>query len=209
MVSYEIAIGLIILSVLVTAGSLNLSDIVRAQEGMVLHPPLPDVHDLHRLDPGRDQPAPVRPARGRGDAGDRLQRRVQLDDVRAVLPRRVRQHDLDERHHLGAVPRRLGSPVRRLPSLIPGPIWFILKICFVAFIFFWARATLPRYRYDQLMQLGWKVFLPASLLWVVLTAGLPRGLRPAAALAAATRPPESPTWRPSTAWPARCSGRSW
>ena len=56
-------------------------------------------------------------------------------------------------------------------TLIPGPIWFILKICFVLFIFFWARATLPRYRYDQLMRLGWKVFLPLSLLWVVLTAG--------------------------------------
>jgi NADH-quinone oxidoreductase subunit H len=57
-------------------------------------------------------------------------------------------------------------------TLIPGPIWFILKICLVLFIFFWARATLPRYRYDQLMRLGWKVFLPLSLLWVVLTAGV-------------------------------------
>ena len=54
---------------------------------------------------------------------------------------------------------------------IPGPIWLILKICFVLFIFIWARATLPRYRYDQLMRLGWKVFLPLSLLWVVLTSG--------------------------------------
>jgi NADH-quinone oxidoreductase subunit H len=57
-------------------------------------------------------------------------------------------------------------------TLIPGPLWFILKICFILFIFFWARATLPRYRYDQLMRLGWKVFLPLSLLWVVLTAGV-------------------------------------
>ena len=63
-------------------------------------------------------------------------------------------------------------PFNILPfTLIPGPLWFILKICFVLFIFFWARATLPRYRYDQLMRLGWKVFLPVSLLWVVLTAG--------------------------------------
>ena len=44
-------------------------------------------------------------------------------------------------------------------TLIPGPLWFIPKICFVLFIFIWARATLPRYRYDQLMRLGWKVFL--------------------------------------------------
>ena len=52
-----------------------------------------------------------------------------------------------------------------------GPIWFILKICFLLFVFIWVRATFPRYRYDQLMRLGWKVFLPASLLWLVITAG--------------------------------------
>ena len=55
---------------------------------------------------------------------------------------------------------------------IPGPIWFALKIAFVLFFFLWVRATFPRYRYDQLMRLGWKVFLPLSLLWVVLTAGV-------------------------------------
>ena len=54
---------------------------------------------------------------------------------------------------------------------IPGPIWFIAKICLVLFLFLWVRATFPRYRYDQLMRLGWKVFLPLSLLWVVVTAG--------------------------------------
>jgi NADH-quinone oxidoreductase subunit H len=54
---------------------------------------------------------------------------------------------------------------------IPGPIWFILKICLMLFVFIWARATLPRYRYDQLMRLGWKVFLPFSLIWVVITSG--------------------------------------
>jgi NADH-quinone oxidoreductase subunit H len=55
---------------------------------------------------------------------------------------------------------------------IPGPIWLALKICFVLFFFLWVRATFPRYRYDQLMRLGWKVFLPFSLLWVVITAGV-------------------------------------
>jgi len=53
---------------------------------------------------------------------------------------------------------------------IPGPVWFILKICFIMFVFVWVRATFPRYRYDQLMRLGWKVFLPFSLVWLVLTA---------------------------------------
>ena len=54
---------------------------------------------------------------------------------------------------------------------IPGPIWFILKVCFCLFVFLWVRATFPRYRYDQLMRLGWKVFLPLSLIWLVITAG--------------------------------------
>jgi NADH-quinone oxidoreductase subunit H len=52
-----------------------------------------------------------------------------------------------------------------------GPLWFFLKVCFCLFVFIWVRATFPRYRYDQLMRLGWKVFLPASLLWLVITAG--------------------------------------
>jgi NADH-quinone oxidoreductase subunit H len=55
---------------------------------------------------------------------------------------------------------------------IPGIIWFALKICMVLFVFLWVRATFPRYRYDQLMRLGWKVFLPFSLFWLVLTSGV-------------------------------------
>jgi NADH-quinone oxidoreductase subunit H len=54
---------------------------------------------------------------------------------------------------------------------IPGPIWFALKIALVLFCFLWVRATFPRYRYDQLMRLGWKVFLPLSLAWLIITAG--------------------------------------
>jgi len=61
------------------------------------------------------------------------------------------------------------GPFGILPQL--GPIWFILKICFCLFVFLWVRATFPRYRYDQLMRLGWKVFLPLSLIWLTLTAG--------------------------------------
>jgi NADH-quinone oxidoreductase subunit H len=61
------------------------------------------------------------------------------------------------------------GPFGLWPAL--GPLWFILKICFCLFVFIWVRATFPRYRYDQLMRLGWKVFLPASLIWLVITAG--------------------------------------
>ena len=55
---------------------------------------------------------------------------------------------------------------------IPGVVWFAIKVAFLLFVFIWVRATLPRYRYDQLMRLGWKVFLPGSLFYVVLTAGV-------------------------------------
>jgi NADH-quinone oxidoreductase subunit H len=64
-------------------------------------------------------------------------------------------------------------PVNMVPfTWIPGWLWFFAKIAFVLFLFLWVRATFPRFRYDQLMRLGWKVFLPLSLLWVVLTAGV-------------------------------------
>ena len=55
---------------------------------------------------------------------------------------------------------------------VPGPIWFVLKVCFVFFMISMVKAFVPRYRYDQLMRLGWKVFLPFSLFWLVLTAGV-------------------------------------
>jgi len=54
---------------------------------------------------------------------------------------------------------------------VPGIIWFAAKVAFCLFVFIWVRATLPRFRYDQLMRLGWKVFLPLSLAWLILTAG--------------------------------------
>jgi NADH-quinone oxidoreductase subunit H len=56
--------------------------------------------------------------------------------------------------------------------LIPGVVWFVLKVALVLFVFIWIRATTPRYRYDQLMRLGWKIFLPFTLIFVVLTGGV-------------------------------------
>ena len=54
-------------------------------------------------------------------------------------------------------------------DLIPGYLWFLMKVVSLLFVFLWVRATLPRYRYDQLMTLGWKLFLPLSLLWIIIT----------------------------------------
>ena len=54
-------------------------------------------------------------------------------------------------------------------DLVPGYIWFLIKVTALLFVFLWVRATLPRYRYDQLMTLGWKLFLPLSLLWIIIT----------------------------------------
>jgi NADH-quinone oxidoreductase subunit H len=65
------------------------------------------------------------------------------------------------------------SPIPYAPfTLIPGVIWFALKIAFLLFVFSWTKGTLPRYRYDQLMRLGWKVFLPLSLAMVAIVAGV-------------------------------------
>ena len=55
---------------------------------------------------------------------------------------------------------------------IPGFIWFLLKVAFMVFLFLWFRATFPRYRYDQIMRLGWKVFIPVTLVWIVLVGAL-------------------------------------
>ncbi len=64
------------------------------------------------------------------------------------------------------------SPINMYPfDIVPSPLWLILKILFLFILFALVKAIVPRYRYDQLMKLGWKIFLPFSLIWVVLTAG--------------------------------------
>ena len=145
------------------------ADRARPAEDMVFHPAVPDVHRLLHLGAGGDQPLSVRLAGRRKRDCCRVLRGVQLVEFRAVLPGRIRQHDPDECAYHHPVPGWLAGPFGLAPAL--GPLWFFLKICFCLFVFIWVRATFPRYRYDQLMRLGWKVFLPASLLWLVITAG--------------------------------------
>jgi NADH-quinone oxidoreductase subunit H len=174
MVSYEIAIGVIILCVLVTAGSLNLSDIVRAQTGMwyiIPHFPMFMIFiasilaetNRHPFDLPEDEASLV------------TGYNVEYSSMAFALFFLGEYANMILMSAITSVLFLGGwlAPFGLWPlTLIPGPIWLILNIFFVLFIFIWARATLPRYRYDQLMRLGWKVFLPLSLAWFVLTAGV-------------------------------------
>jgi NADH-quinone oxidoreductase subunit H len=173
MVSYEIAIGLIIINVLITAGSLNLSEIVRAQASLwyfIPHFPMFAIFIASILAETNRHPFDLPEAEAELVAGYNVEYSAMAfalfflgEYANMILMSAI------------CVVLFLGGwlpPFDVAPfTWLPGPIWFILKICVILFIFIWARATLPRYRYDQLMRLGWKVFLPASLLWVVLTSG--------------------------------------
>ena len=173
MVSYEIAIGLIIINVLITAGSLNLSEIVRAQADLwffIPHFPMFAIFIASILAETNRHPFDLPEAEAELVAGYN----VEYSSMAFALFFLGEYGNMILMSAICAV-LFLGGwlpPFDVAPfTWIPGPIWFIAKICFVLFIFIWARATLPRYRYDQLMRLGWKVFLPASLLWVVVTSG--------------------------------------
>ena len=174
MVSYEISIGIIILCVLVTAGSLNLSDIVWAQRHVwyiVPHFPMFMIFvasilaetNRHPFDLPEDEASLVTGFN------------VEYSSMAFALFFLGEYMNMFLMSALTSVLFLGGwlAPFNLWPlTLIPGPIWLIAKICLILFIYFWARATLPRYRYDQLMRLGWKVFLPLSLAWLVLTASV-------------------------------------
>jgi len=91
--------------------------------------------------------------------------------LHAVHARRIRGDRHHVRHDHHPVPGRLAAPFAVVPfTLVPGIIWFVLKVGFVFFMFALVKAFVPRYRYDQLMRLGWKVFLPLSLAMVAIVA---------------------------------------
>ena len=173
MVSYEIAIGLIIINVLITVGSLNLSEIVRAQQDLwffLPHFPMFAIFIASILAETNRHPFDLPEAEAELVAGYN----VEYSSMSFALFFLGEYANMILMSAIATV-LFLGGwlpPFDVAPfTWIPGPLWLIAKICFVLFIFIWARATLPRYRYDQLMRLGWKVFLPASLVWVVLTSG--------------------------------------
>jgi NADH-quinone oxidoreductase subunit H len=181
MVSYEVSIGFVIITVLLFAGSLNLSEIVRAQKGhwfifTMLFPMLP-IFFVSALAETNRPPFDLVEAESELVAGFFVEYSSTpfllffLGEYLSIVLMCAMCSIL----FLGGwLP-----PVDIWPlNAVPGIIWFLGKICFFFFMFAMVKAMVPRYRYDQLMRLGWKVFLPTSLLWVVLTAGYVLFVRP-------------------------------
>jgi NADH-quinone oxidoreductase subunit H len=177
MVSYEVAIGFVIITVLMCVGSLNLTDIVMAQQGggfwswywLPLFPMF-IIFFISALAETNRHPFDLPEAEAELVAGYN----VEYSSMTFALFFLGEYANMILMSGMTAV-LFLGGwlpPFDIEPfTWIPGIIWFALKIALCLFVFLWVRATFPRYRYDQLMRLGWKVFLPFSLLWVAVTAG--------------------------------------
>jgi NADH-quinone oxidoreductase subunit H len=172
MVSYEVSIGFVLVSVLLCVGSLNLNDVVRAQNGLWFCIPLFPMFIVFFIS-GLAECNRVPFDLPEGESEIVAGFMVEYSSMSYAMfflgeyANMVLMSGMTSILFLGG----WMSPLPFAPfTWIPGPIWFILKICFVMFMFFWVRATFPRFRYDQLMRLGWKIFLPLSLGWMVLTA---------------------------------------
>ena len=174
MVSYEVSIGFVIITVLLCVGSLNLSAIVEAQKTVWFAIPLLPMFVIFFVSAlAETNRAPFDLPEGESElvAGYF----VEYSSMTFALFFLGEYANMILMSGMTAV-LFLGGwlpPIDIAPfNWIPGPIWFFIKISLVLFCFLWVRATFPRYRYDQLMRLGWKVFLPLSLVWVVITAGV-------------------------------------
>jgi len=170
MVSYEVSIGFVLVSVLLCVGSLNLNDIVRAQSHVWFCFPMFPMFVVFLISMlAETNRAPFDLPEGESEivAGFFVEYSAMSFAMFFLgeYMNMIMMSGLASILFLGGWQAPLGL------TFIPGLVWFLAKICLFMFFFFWVRATFPRYRYDQLMRLGWKVFLPLSLLWVVLTAG--------------------------------------
>jgi NADH-quinone oxidoreductase subunit H len=174
MVSYEVSIGFVIITVLLFAGSLNLSDIVRAQAhgwfAFSILFPMFVVFFVSALAETNRPPFDLPEAESELVAGFMVEYSSTpylLFMIGEYLNAVLMCAMLSILFFGGWLP-----PLGIWPlTAVPGVIWLILKVCIFFFLFAMVKAMVPRYRYDQLMRLGWKVFLPLSLLWVVVTAG--------------------------------------
>jgi NADH-quinone oxidoreductase subunit H len=170
MVSYEVSMGFVLVSVLLCVGSLNLSDVVRAQRHLWFCVPLFPMFVVFFISAlAETNRAPFDIPEGESEivAGFFVEYSSMAFGL-FFLGEYANMFLMSAMTSILFLGGWYG-PFGLLPVL--GPIWLILKICACLFVFLWVRATFPRYRYDQLMRLGWKVFLPLSLLWLVITAG--------------------------------------
>lgn len=180
-VSYEIAMGFALVGVLIAAGSLNLVDIVNAQKGSVLHwywlPLLPLFVIYFLSGVAETNRAPFDVAEGESElvAGFHVEYSAMTFSIffLAEYSAMILVSLLTSLLFLGG----WLSPFQGLPMLedafswVPGIVWLLAKTAFFLFVFLWFRATFPRYRYDQIMRLGWKVYIPITIVWL-LVAGL-------------------------------------
>jgi len=182
-VAYEIAMGFALVGVLMAAGSLNLNQIVQAQSGSLLHwfwlPlfPLFVVYFISGV--AETNRAPFDVAEGESEIVAGFH--VEYSGMAFAVFFLAEYANMILISALAAVMFLGGylSPFEGIPVLdtltgwIPGIFWFLIKIALFLFLFLWFRATFPRYRYDQIMRLGWKVFIPVTLVWIgVLGVGI-------------------------------------
>jgi len=173
MVSYEVSMGFVIVTVILCVGSLNISDIVNAQKDLWFAIPLLPMFVIFFISTlAETNRAPFDLPEGESElvAGFFLEYSAMTFALFFLgeYANMILMSAMTSILFLGGwLPPLDIAPF----NWLPGIVWFVLKICLVLFCFLWVRATFPRYRYDQLMRLGWKVFLPISLGWLVLTAG--------------------------------------
>ncbi len=181
-ISYEIAMGFALVGVLLAVGSMNLTDIVQSQQGGLLHwwcvPLLPLFMVFWIAGIAETNRAPFDLAEGESEIVAGFH--VEYSGIGFAL------FFLAEYASMILISALLSllflggwlSPFEGVPVLstffyfVPGLVWLLAKISFFLFVYIWIRATFPRYRYDQLMRLGWKVLIPVTIVWIIVTAGM-------------------------------------
>ena len=176
-VAYEIAMGFALVGVLVAAGSLNLGEIVKAQEGSLLHwfwLPLFPLFIIYWISAvAETNRAPFDVAEGESEivAGFHVEYSGMAFAVffLAEYANMILVSALSALMFLGGwLSPFQGTPLESMFEWVPGIVWLFIKTAFFGFLFLWFRATFPRYRYDQIMRLGWKVFIPITIVWIMV-----------------------------------------